>query len=860
MQRDLPQVQLRHITRSFPGVLAVDDFSLELTGGSVYALVGANGAGKSTLIKVLSGILAPDAGEILIDNEPVELRSARQATRAGIVAVHQEAEFFSTLSIAENVALATGYPVNRWGLIDRRAMTSESIAHLQQISDAPSPASNSTVLSVAQRHMLQIATAIAAQPRVLILDEPSSSLSQSECEWLFENIERLKSLGTAVLYVSHRLDEVQRLADYITVMRDGAHVWTRAAKDVSRETMVEAMVVATTNGGDSTSTAAEERKVHSGNKVRSGTTGNTAHGAALQVESLSDREEDAGISLEVQPGEVLGVYGLIGSGRTEFAHVLYGIRRRRGGRVLVDGQVVNIRSPRDAVREGLAYLPEDRLTQAILPGRSVRSNAVISTLSRWANSGLANARREETAAASIVERFDVRCRATTQPIQSLSGGNQQKVVMGRCFLAEPRVLVLDEPTRGVDIRARDDIHAAIRQLASQGTAVVLISSELSEVLDYSDRIVVFCEGSNVAEFEANGASAAEVADAAFPETQPGNSIDASTSTTNHVDRRSVPNRQHRWWMRGEIALAATVLALIAILYSSSSGFSLLSVAGAASTWVLLSLAAACVILVGGIDISIGSMLALSAAVAAMILKLPLPPAVSIPLAIVAAMSTGVLTGCINAWISLAGRVHPIVVTLGTMTIYRGIVILMLGRNALTGLPKSFGYLAIHPESGFRVGILVAGIVVVAAHFWLTGSPLGRSLYAVGSNPRAAELAGISKKRTWLLAFGVAGALVGLAGTLELASSTQMQGRLGQGWELVAIAAAVIGGVSISGGHGTVFGVVLGAVLLRLTNSVLVHWGVADHQEDLIIGCMILMAVMLDLAWKRRAGQKATVAS
>ena len=872
MQRVVENVRLQNITRAFPGVLAVDDFSLELRGGYVYALVGANGAGKSTLIKVLSGLIPPDSGSILIDDQPVDIRNPRIATQAGIATVHQEGEFFPTLSVAENIALATRYPVNQWGLIRREQLVSESLVHLRQLSDPPPPNANAKDLSVAQRHMLQIATALALQPRVLILDEPTSSLSQSECEWLYKKISLLTKHGTAVLYVSHRLDEVQRIADFITVMRDGAHVWTRPASEVTRDAMIRGMI-----GDSATSPSVVKPSVVKPSVVKpsvvkpsvvqaptrevaspSAASDTSRDAPALIVDRLSERSNDQGVSFELRAGEVLGVYGLVGSGRTEFAQLLYGMRKRCGGRVLLDGRPVKIESPRDAVREGIAYLPEDRLTEAILPGRSVRSNAVITTLSRWSTGGVASTRREDEAASSIVQKFDVRCRTTSQPIQSLSGGNQQKVVMGRCFLAQPRVLVLDEPTRGVDIRARDDIHSAIRELASLGTAVVMISSELAEVMDYSDRIIVFRDGTNSAEFDPRNASLESVANAAFP-------IDERRESARDRARQSdlVPTattRPWREWTRGlgnEIALAVTVLGLIVLLYASSSGFSLLSVAAAASTWVLLSLAATCVILVGGIDISIGSMLALSAAVAAMILKLPWPPWLTIPTAIFAAMLTGVLTGCTNAWISLAGRVHPIVVTLGTMTIYRGIVIMILGRNALSGLPRTFGKLAIDPASGFRLGVVVAGVVVIASHLWLSATPLGRSLYAVGSNPVAAKMAGISKERTWLLAFGVAGALVGLAGTIELASSMQMQGRLAQGWELIAIAAAVIGGVSISGGHGTVIGVVLGAVLLRLTNSVLVHWGVADDKVELMIGCMILFAVVLDLAWKRRAGLEAT---
>ncbi|MFP6674558.1 MAG: ATP-binding cassette domain-containing protein, partial [Pirellulaceae bacterium] len=609
---------------------------------------------------ILSGLLKPDSGNIQIDGKDVEFHSPRVAQNFGIVTVHQEGEFFSTLSIAENLALATEYPVNRCGLIQFRRMNQQAEKHfcLAQWTDPPQPHDSASVMSIAQRQMLQTAAAIASRPRILVLDEPTSALSQSECDWLFGQIERLKQRGTAILYVSHRLDEVRRIADHVMVMRDGRHVWTRPAADLSRDAMVRGIA------GDQPESPTAPSRQQGQPKVAMA----NSDSPVLVVDGLSDSvHEERAVSLSIQPGEIVGVYGLIGSGRTEFAQTLFGIRKRKRGRVYLNGQEVSIRSPREAVKAGIAYVPEDRLCEGVFSGRSVRANGVIATLGKWSIAGIVRRSQEDLTADQIVSDFDIRCRSTSQTMGTLSGGNQQKVVLGRWLLTAPKVLILDEPTRGVDVRAREEIHSSIKHLTEQGTAVLLISSELSEVTDYCDRVVVFRGGSNVAEFDPRVTSIEPIADAAFPTSESNEHVSRPPHVATHPLAKRLSQLRSRS-ASGDMVLALCVLALIVLLEASSSGFSLLSLASAASVWTLLSLAAMCVILVGGIDISIGSVLALAAVVAAIILKQPWPTWVSIPVAVSAAIAAGTAAGLLNAWIALAGRVHPIVVTLGTMTI------------------------------------------------------------------------------------------------------------------------------------------------------------------------------------------------
>ena len=826
---ELPRVllELTDVTKSFPGVVALDRVSFDLHPGEVHALVGENGAGKSTLINIVSGVLIPDAGNIILDGKPVKLDHPFAAHQNGILTVHQEADLFGSLSVAENMALFQRLPTGRLGFVDWRQVEIDARNSVHETGGQISTRLPAERLSVAHRHMIQVAAALTQGAKIVILDEPTSALSESDARWLFTKIDCLKKDGAGVIYITHRQEEIFMLADRITVLRDGKRVWSGGKRETNREQLINAMV--------------GRRETLASSARRSPKKGPSTPVPLLRVEGLSDRTDRVReVSFNARAGEILGIYGLVGAGRTELAHILFGLRRPSAGRIEVDGARCSFRSPQDAIQAGLAYVPEDRLREGICSGLSVRANTVLSSLRNWTRGFLANSPAEMHATEGIVERLGIRLQSAEQPIGTLSGGNQQKVVLGRWLLTQPRVLVLDEPTRGVDVGAKAEIHRQLRSLADEGCAVVMISSELPEVMANVDRVIAFREGTVAAEFNPSVATAAEVATAVLPQ--------KAYQNSNTPTGRPRGSRQ----LRGEIALLITVLALGAWLAMASEGLHLVSLLTSAALWSILGLAAASVIVAGGIDISIGSLLALAATSAALVLKLPIPSALSIPLAIVTGMLVGTAGGALNAAVSLWGRVHPIVVTLGTMTIYRGLVILLLGGKPMTGLPPEFGRMAIDPRTGFRGAIVLAVVVIATVYVWLAHTRSGRHLYALGAGPTAARLAGISRTHVWFTAFGVGGLLTGVAGVLQLSMSQQMQARLGAGWELSAIAIAVIGGFAITGGRGTVWGVVLAALLLRMTNSALVRWEVQPEQFDLLIGALILGTVLLDLIWRRRA--------
>ncbi|MBX9654735.1 ATP-binding cassette domain-containing protein [bacterium] len=825
-------LRIENVTRKFPGVTALEDVSLEIRAGEVHALVGENGAGKSTLINIISGVLQPSSGRLLLDEKPVQFPDPVTARHLGIATVHQEADLFGTLSVAENMAHATGLPTNglglvRWGEVYRRA--ARAVEPLRETTgekfDVRQPASH---LSVAERHLSQVAAAVVEKARIVILDEPTSVLTLSETEWLFEQIDRLRTSGVGIIYISHRQEEIFRLADRISVLRDGKLVWSGPKTSIDGDGLVHQMVGRHMDLPTRHPSLLTEKP----STIR------------LSVKGLSDQEglfED--IHFSVSAGEVFGLYGLIGSGRTELAQAIFGRRPTSAGVIEVDGKSIVIRRPGDAVKYGIAYLPEDRLRQAVFRGLSIRENAVVATGRKWGWPPFVSKQSETRAATEQAAPFRVKMQSVEDPIEQLSGGNQQKVILARWMLAKPKILILDEPTRGVDVAAKADIHRIVRQLADDGTAVVMISSELPEVLAHSDRIGVFREGKLVKTLSGADATAVNVAAAALPNVHHAND---TKSASRGISRT-------RTWTNAGLITAAILLGVV--LSSTTNGRftssdNLGNLLNNIAPRAILALAATTVIIAGGIDISIGSLLALSAAVGGIAMK-SVPGIAGISLGIMSGVFVGLAGGAINGSITVLGRIHPIVVTLGAMTIYRGLLIIITGGGVVSGLPDGFGTLATAPFLGMRGAVWILIITSLISWLWLEQSKWGRHLYAVGSSPSAARLVGISISWTWLLAFAVAGLLVGIAGMLELAQNRTMQPTMGVGYELRAIAAAVIGGVAIQGGRGNVLGVLLGALLLVMIENGLVLWQVRGAKYDLVIGSLLLIAVLIDRVTRRR---------
>ncbi len=483
------------VSKSFGPVAAVRGVSFGIRAGAVHALVGENGAGKSTLVKMITGMERPDEGQILLDGEPCRFETPLDARRRGITAVYQDPKLFPHLDVAENIFLGF-QPRTRLGTVDSRRMYAEAGRMLGELGVDIDPRSLLAGRSVAEVQFVEIVRAMCADLRLLILDEPTASLTPSEAERLFAVVASLKRRGVSILFISHRLEEIRRVADDVTVMRDGEHVITTAASGLSEEAMVRHMV-------------GRELKALFVRKPAS-----VGDRPAFEVRGLSAPGAFEDVSFSVRPGEIVGLAGLVGAGRTEIAEAIFGIRRPSRGTVVVDGVAIQPRSAAQMVRHGVAYIPENRDEHGLVVERGVASNVCLAVLDRLARGGLLPHSAELAFARPFADDFEIKAASLDAPVGSLSGGNRQKVVLAKWLATRPKVLLLDEPTHGIDVGTKSQVHQRISELAAQGYPVVLISSDLPEILAMSDRILVVAGGRIVAEMAAGQATQERVMAAA----------------------------------------------------------------------------------------------------------------------------------------------------------------------------------------------------------------------------------------------------------------------------------------------------------------------------------------------------------
>jgi rhamnose transport system ATP-binding protein len=467
-------LELKKISKSFSGVEVLHEVSFSLQPGEVHALLGENGAGKSTLIKVVTGVHQPDDGEILLNSKPVHFGDPRDSRQAGIAAIYQELSLFPDLDVAENIFVGR-QPISRSGGIDWRKLYTEAGKLLSSLGVHLDLKQKARSLSIAQQQMVEIARAFSINARILIMDEPTSSLTLNEVADLFRLVRRLRDDGTAIIFISHRLEELFELADRVTVLRDGYYVDTLSLKDVNRDELIRLMV------GRTISNLFPKQEVQAGEVV-------------LRVDNLSHTGIFENISFELRRGEILGMAGLVGAGRTDVARAIFGVEPPTSGSIHVEGQEVRVTSPQQAISLGLAYVPEDRQLHGLIPPMSIVSNISLPMLGNYARRGWLRDKVESSAAFDAARQMEVRANNIWQKARELSGGNQQKIVLAKWLAIRPRILILDEPTRGIDVGTKAAVHALMSKLAADGIAILMISSELPEVLGMSDRIIVMREG------------------------------------------------------------------------------------------------------------------------------------------------------------------------------------------------------------------------------------------------------------------------------------------------------------------------------------------------------------------------------
>ena len=489
-----PLLRIQHVSKRFGATQALNDVSLSLHAGEVHTLLGENGAGKSTLIKIMTGIHQPDSGEILLDGHPIHLRNSADAQAHGIAAIYQEPLVFPDLNIAENIFISHR---DRGRIVNWRKMYRDAEAVLAKLDVDLDVRAQARGLPLAAQQTVEIAKAISMNVRVLIMDEPTASLSAHEAELLFKLVGNLRKSGVAILFISHRMDEVFRISDRITIFRDGQLISTAATAEVTRESAIRDMV-----GRDMGELFTKEP---------------TARGrAVLSVRDLEREGVYSGISFDVHAGEVLGFAGLVGSGRTDVALALFGIAPADRGQITYEGREVHITSPQQAIDLGIAYVPEDRRQHGLVLPMNIVANISLPTLRSYLNRiGLIRSGSEAATAESYRKQFTIRTPSVQQAAGKLSGGNQQKVVLSKWLNTKPRLLILDEPTRGIDVGAKEEVHRLINDLAKQGIAILMISSDLPEVLAMSDRILVMREGRQMGIFSRQQATQESIMTAAM---------------------------------------------------------------------------------------------------------------------------------------------------------------------------------------------------------------------------------------------------------------------------------------------------------------------------------------------------------
>ncbi len=814
-------LDIQGISKAFPGVQALLKIDLGVTAGEIHALVGENGAGKSTLVKILAGLQSPDEGELRLEGERIANFGPNAAGRMGIAVVHQHIGLFPSLSGLEN--LFAGDLPTTGGRVDWQRMRVEARALLGALRlhvDLNRPVGE---LSVAERQEIQIARALRRDAKLLILDEPTASLGQRECEALFALLSRLREQGMAIVYISHRLEEVGRLADRITVLRDGESVGTVQASDVDRAQIVAMMV-----GREVDEDARPEPRESTGDVL-------------LSVRGLTLRSALEDVGLELERGEILGVAGLAGSGKEELVRALFGLVKADSGEIHTPKGRARITGPAAARRLGIAYVPGDRHGQAVVTGMAVRENVTLSILKDLSWLGFPKRAKEDEITRRQVADLDVRAHSIEQALSTLSGGNQQKVAVGRRLAAEPQVLVLEEPTQGVDIAARAAIHDLIRDLARRGVGVLLVSSDLPELLSLSDRIIAMRGGAVASVFSSQEATPENVMEAALA---------AESEQAEDTERAG---RKIRIPMR-EAVLGAALLALCLVLAIRMPHFAdARNVTGILINSSHLAICAAgmtAVIVAGGIDVSIGAMLALTCLIMGMMLEAGVP----IPIACVAAVAVGTLMGSLNGILATWLRVPAIVATLGTRSIFRGIALKLTDGSWLTETPIAFERIAGAGPLGIPIPVLIGGVTLGVAAVVMGHSRWGRAVYAVGDDASASRAAGIRPQRTQFAAFAGLGFLVGIAGVIYAAVNPPIQPNAAPTLELITITAVMVGGTNIFGGSGSILGTLLGVLVIGVIANALTLLMVDEFWAQALQGALILAAVMADVIRRRIRGR------
>jgi ribose transport system ATP-binding protein len=892
-----PFLRLHAITKRYGGVTALANVDFACSLGTIHAVVGENGAGKSSLMKLIAGVIRPDEGEIYVEDKPIKFASPAEAAALGIVCIFQELSLLPDLSVADNISIAD--PPKRLGLIDHRRQRriAEEVLHRVGCGDIH-PDERVKDLPLSRQQMVEIAKALVRNPRLIIMDEATSALTARDVDHLYRIVRGLREQGVAVLYISHRMPEISALADICSVFRNGKHIETFPMSSRTTEEIVPMMIGrevarAYPKKNESPTPSTPSTAVHSDAERQTPNAERRTQTPLLEIKDLTWYQTLTGISLKLAAGEIVGLGGLDGQGQSELLLALFGVLRGLTGEVYIDGRRTTIEHPRQAKSRdiGLALIPQDRQTQGLLLPMSIEDNLVLAASSDLSRFGLVDRAREQAATNDIVAKLRILANNLSAPVRTLSGGNQQKVVIGKWLLKQPRILLLNDPTRGIDVGTKQELYRLMRELAGTGLGILFYSTDYEELIGMCDRVLVCYGGRLIRELsgpdlnehnlittslnlsennDSKGSppsdpwSAASLArpkgspplepTQSAPPTAPANTTDGTTPTTSSSEPFAsirVHSRSHSWsrfWKRNAGPLLSfLVFAVMFILFASqqANGLStnvLTSVSNKGVVLAYVAMAQTLVILTGGFDLSIGMVMTMTSCLSSVILN---GSPVQTALAALAILASGLVAGTINATIVVIGRIQPIIATLATGAIYYGIALLLRptpGGEVNEDLSNALTYDVFGIPSTF---LLLVGTILFV--WWpFRNLVIGRNCYAVGSSERAAYMSGLAIGRARFAAYALAGLLAACGGLLLSLISLSGEASSSQGgfYTLNSIAAVAIGGTSLFGGSGGFIGSICGALVLRIISDLLFVFNAPALWQPLFQGLILLGAVCL----------------
>ena len=834
MQKDVI-LRIENISKSFYAVKALQNISFDIFKGEIVGLLGANGAGKSTLLKIIGGVLKSDNGNIYLENEILDSVTPFVAQQKGIISVYQELNLFLNLTVAENLFIGREIKTPA-GIIDWKATQIKANTILESLGLNIDPDAEVASLSMANQHLVEIARALSEKPKILLLDEPTSTLCEKEIEWLFSRIRELVQNGTTVVYVSHRLDEVTDLCERCVVLRDGmlAH---QLDGEFDKEKIINSMI------GHNVELLRTETK-------------KAASDVIMEFNNISLRNLVKDVSFQLKKGEILGIAGLVGAGRTELLGAIFGIEKKTSGIIYKYGKEVIINNPKDAMDNGIMLIPEDRKIDGLFMNESVRFNIASATMDKRAKGGFINFKQEKEIIANVAKDVQLDTSRIEHLVKLLSGGNQQKAVIAKSLLVNADVLLLDEPTLGVDIGAREEIYAIIKDLSTQGKSIILVTSDWEELIYLSDRMLVISEGritGVLTEEEVTNAKLLHLSTMADVQADELGSIvncnelgEESQSRNQERNKSPVRNFKDFWGKlrtfyksdNTAILLAITLL-LVIVGASLSNSFRTLmnarNILGQGMPILILTLGQLVAIVAGGLDLSSGAVVAASGVLG---VSFMVNNPDKVLLGIVIMVSFGLLIGLVNSLLVVKAKMDSFVVTLGMSIIVTGIS-LIITKNPIGPSPKVLRNIANGDVFGIPYVLLIIIALVVVFGILMRYTALGRRFYAVGENPKGSYWAGLPVQKTQAISFMISASMSVLAALFLMGRTGAGDPAFGPGMELKAIACALIGGALLGGGRGKVGGALLGVILLVVLENLLSLMRVGLWHQEVIEGVLLL---------------------